>query len=79
MDTYEDVQSEYRKNCTTCRLFVKGSPYGNKKIDRCKYTKQYLNSYIKCKYYTDVNGPSVNFRKELGKGHTRGKGFATFD
>ena len=78
MDTYEDVESEYRKKCFTCRLFVKGNPYRSQKSDRCKYKKQYLYSYTKCKYYTDANEPSRNFKKELGKGHTRGKGFATF-
>ena len=65
-----------RNNCYTCRLFVRN--INGSTSDYCKYLKMYLNVHRACKYYTDINGPSRNFKKDFGKGHTRGKGFATF-
>jgi len=60
-----NFQEANKNNCTNCKLFVKDAPYGNSTSDYCRYFKKYLNNYCPCKYYTDVSGPYIDFKKKF--------------
>ena len=74
-DSETDHSIESPDSCYHCRLFIKGTENGKYKSDFCNYYKIYLNySHSACRYFSDNHKPARNFKKELGKGHTVGKG-----
>jgi hypothetical protein len=82
--TWDDIEEDSKppaKTCKDCRRCKKVYSIRDKKLsDFCDYRKFYLNGRgHPCRYFSDVKEPPRNFEKELGRGHTVGKGFATFD
>ncbi len=80
-DSNEQNNSRPSANsCYNCKLFRNAANSAKYKSDFCKYLRQNIYNHSSCRFYTDINGPYINFKEKFKKSEKDvGEHTITFD